>query len=394
MADEFKNLNGTTEVKPASSAKKKKTKYRVILGILIGLLALIVIGLGVGFFVIRHYYNKSDYQEIPSEITIDSSALQSLSESEMAKEETMEPSVAESIQRDIESDIAAARSSLLESLGITETETQSNAAQPSDNQPGENPGQPAPTAAPAPVAVGNVYNVLLVGVDRRQPNWNGNSDSMILISINNDKGKITMTSFMRDTYTNIPGLGWWKMNHAWAVGGAGLCIATVESNFLIHVNNYASVDFNGLTGLIDAIGGVDVMLQPDEAAHIGLPIGGAQVVHLDGTHALRHARNRSTGNSYDYGRTQRQRDILMAIYNKIKSGGLGSVANAANAILPYVTHNIDGGTMASLIASAPSMLNWPITQLRVPFDGMYYSQNQNLVPDFQATIGRLWSVIY
>ena len=63
-----------------------------------------------------------------------------------------------------------------------------------------------------------VYNLMLIGVDRRDKSWNGNSDTMILISINYDKQKVTMTSFMRDTWVNIPGVGMRKMNAAFAIG--------------------------------------------------------------------------------------------------------------------------------------------------------------------------------
>ena len=433
--------NNGMEVRRNKERRKKKNKYRVLLTVLASVLGVIVIALGALFLVIRHYYKMSNYQKDPDEITVDSSLLESMREADT--DETMESALEESIQNDIASEIAAARSSLLASLGVSDPALDLSTLDPSetlpsgddmageggndgngngDGQQGENQGDPqggqqggdanpsqggqqpaGPTAKPTtaappvpvvPQMIGNTHNVLLIGVDRRDASWAGNSDAMILISINYDKHKITMTSFMRDTYAYIPGAGYWKMNRSCALGGAPLTCATLEATFLLHVDNYATCDFNGLRGLINAIGGIDVSLTPSEAAYIGISIPGEQVVHLNGNQALAHARDRSSS-GFDYARTARQRKVLMAIYNKIKSGSLGGVASAASAILPYVVHNIDGGTLANLIANAPSLMNWPIQQLRVPFDGQFYSQNEYLIPySYQDTINQLYAYIY
>ena len=79
----------------------------------------------------------------------------------------------------------------------------------------------------------NVYNILLIGVDRRDKTWYGNSDSMILMSINKDTKQIHMTSFMRDLYANIPDVGVKKLNAACAYGGGPLVVRTIEDNMLM-----------------------------------------------------------------------------------------------------------------------------------------------------------------
>ena len=66
---------------------------------------------------------------------------------------------------------------------------------------------------------GNVYNVVLVGLDTTKDNWVGNSDSMILISVNYRLHKISMISLMRDTRAMIPGVGYRKLNAAYPNGG-------------------------------------------------------------------------------------------------------------------------------------------------------------------------------
>ena len=82
---------------------------------------------------------------------------------------------------------------------------------------------------------GDVYNVLLVGVDRRDTSWAGNSDSMILMSLNYEKKQISMISLMRDTYVNIPGIGMRKLNAAHANGAGPLLLETVTENFKVQV---------------------------------------------------------------------------------------------------------------------------------------------------------------
>jgi len=352
--------------------KRKSNKYRIILTILSSLLALIVVALVAGFLVFRHYYNMMDIVDEESQITLDSSAMSEI-ESEMADRRE---GGQESIDSGIEDEIEAARRSIMEEYGDEQGEN------------GDNTG-----GAAAPAVTSNVFNILLIGVDRRDASWTGNSDAMILLSINVSKGTVTMTSFMRDTYANIPGVGYTKMNNSCAVGGAALVCQTLENNFLIHPDCYAVCDFNGLSGMVDAVGGIDLTLNPGEAKFIGLSIGETQVLHLNGKQALKHARDRFSSGS-DYARTQRQRNVLMAIYNKVKSGGLGSFSDAASALLPYISTNMDPTTLANLVAGAATYLSYPITQLRVPFDGLYYNQNEYLIPDYQATINRLYSVIY
>ena len=112
----------------------------------------------------------------------------------------------------------------------------------------------------------DVYNLLLVGVDRRDDSWNGNADSMILASINKTKKRITLMSFMRDLYADIPGYGVHKLNAACAYGGCSLLVKTLEENYKVHIDNYAWVDFQSMADVIDALGGVDLTITDAEAS--------------------------------------------------------------------------------------------------------------------------------
>ncbi len=255
----------------------------------------------------------------------------------------------------------------------------------------------------------NVYNLLLIGVDRRDKTWYGNSDSMILMSINKDTKKVHMTSFMRDLYANIPGVGVKKLNAACAYGGGPLVVKTIQDNYKIPIDNYASVDFDAMIDIVDLVGGVEIDISSEEmrvangyinemcglagvdASSHQLTQSGPQL--MDGYQAVAYARIRYVGNA-DYQRTERQREVLEKIMKKCSGLGVTELNDLANAVLPEVTHNIDQSTLLSLIGQLPTILSYEVVQSRVPYDGMFSSKGEMLVPDFTATIQKLQTDIY
>lgn len=110
----------------------------------------------------------------------------------------------------------------------------------------------------------DTYNLLLLGVDRRDESWNGNSDVVLLVTVNKEKKTVYLTSFLRDLYADIPGVGVRKLNAACANGGPELTIQTLEENYHVEIDNYAMVDFNAMIDVVDALGGVDLEIDEDE----------------------------------------------------------------------------------------------------------------------------------
>lgn len=258
---------------------------------------------------------------------------------------------------------------------------------------------------------GYVYNILLIGLDLRSgENWNGNSDSMILVSINQETEEVILTSFMRDLYSIIPGVdGPKKLNYAHAKGGGPLLVQTIEELYKINIDNYAAVNFYDMIRIIDSIGGLDIEVTDEEAAvanqyyvpylagETGVQAADYQLsggyVHLNGLQAVAFSRIRYTEGA-DYARTERQRRVLSLIFEKLKLLSLTDLNTFINATLPCITHNIDERTMATLLASAPGYLGYTLVTNRVPYDGYYYEWNEMLVPDFEYTINALHSLIY
>lgn len=255
----------------------------------------------------------------------------------------------------------------------------------------------------------DIYNVLLIGVDRRKKMKSyGNSDTMMLISIDRSKRVIHMTSFMRDLYAIVPGYGGRKLNSSYALGAGPLLVETIEENWKIPIDNYASVNFEAMVKVIDILGGVDLDIAQNEVryvniyirqlcSHFGVKSDTRQFktaghYHCDGIQTLAYMRIRAVG--YDYERTQRQRKVVNAIMKKLKTLNVAQMMSLADQILPYVTHNLDEGRVLSLLTSAPAILTYDVVESRVPFEGLFYSYNQNLVCNFTATIERLHHEIY
>ena len=260
----------------------------------------------------------------------------------------------------------------------------------------------------------DIYNVLLVGVDRRDDSWNGNSDSMILVSINKAKNKVSMVSLMRDTYVDIAGVGYAKLNAAYAYGAGPLLCSTVTDTFKIQVDRYAAVDFFDMVDIIDTIGGVTLEISPEEAEvangyiidmcnlqeedyseHLIPAEGGT--IYCDGYQAVGFARIRYVGNS-DFERTERQRYVITQLMAEVKQMSVAQMTEKMTAILGYVTMNIPETEIWSMITEVPELLDYEFETSRVPYDDMYsiiYVDKQDmLVPDWEPTLQKLQETIY
>lgn len=198
-----------------------------------------------------------------------------------------------------------------------------------------------------------VTNILLLGVDNRE-NESGfqRADTMMLLSIDNKSRAIKITSFLRDSYVEIPGRGMNKLNAASALGGIQLTIDTIEYNYKIRIDKYMEVDFTAFTAIIDALGGVDVPVTVKEANYLNstwykwtltgnrIQFESGDSVHMDGEHALMFSRIRKLDS--DVQRTRRQRLVVDAIRKKAAEATPGELAKAAWDILPYLRTDMGG----------------------------------------------------
>ena len=169
----------------------------------------------------------------------------------------------------------------------------------------------------------------------------GLTDTLMIISVNQDSGHIAAVSIPRDLYVYIPEYGMHKINQAYFMAerrevGTGIetLYATIEHNLGLQMDFYARVNFNSFPNLVDSVGGIDITVdcaiedwrlkEPDLDIHVEdnwemFTLWGG-LHHMDGDTALWYVRSRRTSNDID--RNRRQQDVLRALWRRIRSEGL------------------------------------------------------------------------
>ena len=231
----------------------------------------------------------------------------------------------------------------------------------------------------------HLINILLVGQDSRT-GARERSDAMILCSINPDTGKVSLISFMRDLYVQMPdGYQDNRMNAAYAFGGFPFLYEVLYKNFGISVDGGIEVNFDGFESVIDAVGGVDIELTSGEAAIVGA--GAVEGMnHLNGSQALEYSRIRKIGS--DFQRTERQRTVLQAVFNNVKNADLSTLLSLVNTLIPMVTTDMTNAQILSLATKLlPNISSLQLSSYRIPADDAYSGATIRgmsvLVPDLE-----------
>ena len=219
-----------------------------------------------------------------------------------------------------------------------------------------------------------VINVLLVGTDTRDPNAEmGRSDTMMMLSFNKTQQKSTIVSFLRDSLVEIDGHGKTRLGHAYAYGGVGLTINTINKTYDLDIQKYATINFDNLVGVIDEIGGVEVYITEEEAEYYrqcGIPDIQAGDVTLTGSQALVHARNRTLGS--DFERTRRQRSVMYGVYRKVMSEkDPAAIMSLITYCMEYVKTNMSVTEIYELAMEVLTVEDLRMQQAALPQDGMY-----------------------
>lgn len=253
----------------------------------------------------------------------------------------------------------------------------------------------------------DILNVLVTGQSYRAGEDSRLADTNILVTVNKDTKVVTITSFMRDTYVKLPDYmghtcGWNRINTAYALGytwgstgGAmemtNLCL---KNNFGIEVDHNVEIDFTAFIKIIDILGGVRIDLTEAEAKYLNEHKYDWQEEvtagenRLFGDYALSYARMRKAeGDSEsDIKRTARQRTLIEAIFNKLKTKGLSVVQEMANEILPMITTNMTNAEITScMLELLPLLPEITIEKGTCPVETTYWSEYKEL-PDGGAYV--------
>ena len=286
-------------------------------------------------------------------------------------------------------------------------------AGPDTLKPEEVKWKPVTQAPVKPEEAGQVKNILLIGQDARLGEGRQRSDTMVIFSINSKTNKITMCSLMRDMYVPIPGYDDNRINAAYVFGGMPLLDQVIENDFGVHIDGNIEVDLDGFLSSMTTIGNLDIELTEEEAEYLNanpalgnnidnVPTVGWELVpgwnSLTPEQALAYSRIRHVGHG-DYERTERQRRVLTAAFEKVAGSDLKELIRLSNDLLPNFTTDMSQAEILEYITKIKTndmALNE--TSYRLPAEGAYSSESIRgmavLVPDLEQNSKYLYEYLY
>ena len=235
-------------------------------------------------------------------------------------------------------------------------------------------------------------NYLLLGTDARDNSLEamnktgeGNTDAIIIASLNNDTKEVKLVSVYRDTLLMVPASGGFndtyrKATEAFFYSGVEATISMINLNLDLNITDYVMVNFEALIRIVDAVGGVDLEITEQELYWLneylrdtGLNTGRTYetvpspgMVHLDAIQATAYCRIRYADGTLDYGRAERQRKIISLIFEKAKKMNLNQLTNAINGVLDNVVTSVP---VAEIIGMIPSVFDFSLAdQTGFPFE--------------------------
>ncbi len=258
-----------------------------------------------------------------------------------------------------------------------------------------------------------VINILLLGEEAIDSGTSrGRTDLIMVATMNTKTNELKLTSLMRDMLVRIPGYQENKLNAAYQRGGVPLLYETIALNFDIQLDGCAMVNFENFERIIDNLGGLEITLTSGESRYLNrtnyiskpqyrTTVAGTQT--LNGNQVLGYSRVRYrasiTGYNDDYGRTDRHRIILNAIFDKYKTNSKIELASMMYSLLPMISTDISGDTFKYMLNTFIDMGTMDIEQLRIPVDGKFRDNvsvrgMDVLIPDYNENIRILHEFIF
>ena len=244
-------------------------------------------------------------------------------------------------------------------------------------------------------------NIALFGIDARKDTFSKGyrSDCIMILSLNEQTNEAKITSVYRDTYLNIDDYGLDKVTHAYSYGGAKLALNTLNKNLDLNITEFVAVNFDTVRTVVDSVGGIDIHVDSEEVKYINEYINSLNKIFgtnskninkagdytLDGVQALAYSRIRYTEGG-DYKRTERMRDVLSLVFEKVKNLSIPELDKLSNEILPHVSTNITSNEIMSMLPLVATInitdsFGWPYETSGSMIKGVYYSVPEDLEDD-------------
>lgn len=210
-------------------------------------------------------------------------------------------------------------------------------------------------------------NIALFGIDNRSTGKyeSGNSDCIMIASINNDTKEVRLVSVYRDSFLAVDDDdNLRKLNAAYAKGGPTGAVAALNKNLDLDIKEYVAVDFNAVMEVVDALGGIELDITSQEAETMkiyinemnevmgtnGTAVSGPGLQTVNGIQALAYCRDRYSGGD-DYGRTERQRTVISKIVEKAKAASLPTLNKVIDELFPDISTSLSSSEILGLAAS-------------------------------------------
>jgi len=229
-------------------------------------------------------------------------------------------------------------------------------------------------------ALSKYTNIAFFGVDNRSIGHysSGNSDTIMICSINNETNEIRLCSVFRDTYMDIGGGKYFKCNAAYAYGGPDQAVSMLNKNLDLNISEYVTVDFNAVVEAVDSVGGIELDISQDEAKYMNASyidevakyssgtatkVSPGTNVHVNGVQATAYCRVRYTAGA-DFERTYRQRLVLQKLLDKAKVSDVGTLTNIVNKMFPQISTSLTSSEILEMATKAASynigqQAGWP-----------------------------------
>ncbi|WP_254791091.1 LCP family protein [Blastococcus tunisiensis] len=258
-------------------------------------------------------------------------------------------------------------------------------------------------AAPTEAASGAApLTFLVVGSDTRAevaPGElpDGRSDVMMLVRVTGERRHAQVVSLPRDSWVSVPGVGMAKLNAAYAYGGPGLLIETVETLTGVRIDHYAAIDFAGFVQMTDALGGVDVEVAETTTSGPYTYTAGAN--HLDGQEALQYVRQRHGLPGGDFDRVQRQQQYLRSVFTSLSQQNVLRDMGALDSFLLALTdamvvdETLSASALLDLTYEFRSLRPDGLTFLTAPVAGTGREGAQSVVYLQQDRAEELWGYL-
>jgi len=266
------------------------------------------------------------------------------------------------------------------------------------------PNHPTDELTNQPPNIKEITNILLLGVDSRNPEeTNGLSDTMMILTIDRRQNVVKLTSILRDCYTYIPDQAYPnKINAAYSFGGAELALRTVNRTFRLNIEKYVVVNMFGLQALIDLAGGIEMDVTQAEMWAMNRigdmrnhRISNPGLQTLSGAQAVAYSRIRKLDS--DWKRTERQQKVLIELFNKFKNAGAVTKTQLIQKGLSYVKTNLTPAEITYLGIDILPKISNEIMQLQIPMEGTYAVNDVgswHMVVDYNLVIPKLYEFIF